>query len=84
MSRTEDKKTVYIRAYYSQAVLDKNADTLAHKLRPARPELLSGEMDQAFKNICIKKVDILVINHNQNRNGLYVGSIVIKSASHTV
>ena len=27
-------------------------------------------MDQAFKNICINKVDILVINHNQNRNGL--------------
>ena len=70
MRRTEDKKRVYIRADYSQAVLDKNADTLAHKPRLARPELWSGDMDQALKNICINKVDILVINHNQNRNGL--------------
>ena len=60
---------VFFRANYSQAVLDKNADALAHMLRLAVGELWSGNMDQAFKNFRKNKVDILVINHNQNRKG---------------
>ena len=31
---------------------------------------MEWEMDQVFTNIRKNKVDILVINHNQNRNGL--------------